>query len=161
MKKIIFCLAIILITYIIFIYAKGDKKKYIFKDNFQGVAIVYVNQDNGISFDNTNVVYDFTNSNLIVVKNKIPTGYYPYGFLKYSIIKDNGQEEKLKTTDKTFEEVKNEDSNVYLWEYYYTIGNCNGVEYETNIICTKSNLKKYLLERDKLVNTKVCIKATH
>jgi hypothetical protein len=148
-----------LIAYIIFIYAKGDKKKYLFKSGFQGVAVVYVNQVNGISIDNSNVVYDFKNSNVIAVKTKIPTGYYPLGFLKYFVIYENGQESKLKTTDKQVEEVKDE-SNIYLWEYYYTIGNCNGVEYETNIISTKSNLKKYLAERDKIVNSIVCNKAT-
>ncbi len=159
MKKIILCLAIILLAYIIFIYSKGDKKKYLFKSSFQGVAMIYVKQDNGIPIDNSNVVYDFRNSNVIAVKNKIPTGYYPLGYLKYFVINENGQESKLKRIDKPFEEAE-EDNNIYLWEYYYTIGNCNGVEYETNIISTKSNLKKYLIERDKIVNSIVCNKAT-
>ncbi|MCG9880794.1 MAG: hypothetical protein MH472_09375 [Bacteroidia bacterium] len=155
-KYIIIGLITTWMIYVICIYLTGKKETFLIRSGFEGTLIILANQPDGIEINESNVIYDFTNTNIIKLKGNLITGFSPWGYLNYYEINENNERKKLKTKDERIEELNSEDNFIYVWENYFSIGTCNGTDYEALVISKQKNIDSTLSLTQKMINQNVC-----
>jgi hypothetical protein len=157
MKKVTLILLALFVLYVAYLYITGRRETFIIPKGYEGVLLIIGNQKDGIEINKNHAIYDFTKSNIIKLKGDLITGFSPWGYLNYYEVDGNGEREKLETINEPPETVI-ENNKIYVWSYYFEIGNCNDVNYETIIISKKTTTDKIWTEKERLVNQEVCNK---
>ena len=152
MKKVTLILLAFFVLYVAYLYITGRRETYIVPKGYEGILLIIGNQKDGIEINKNHVVYDFTKSNIIKLKGDLVTGFSPWGYLNYYEVGENGEKEKIEAIDDEIETTSAEDSKVYMWSYYFEIGNCevrnNGkTNYQALIVSKKKNVKSFAIEK--------------
>lgn len=157
-KKIILGFLAIWIICIAWIYLTSTRITYIIPKGYEGPLLIIANQPNGININQHNIIYDFTKSNIILIKNSLDTGFTPLGYTKYYFY-NKGNKIPIDITDDV--KKNSNDKNLYIWDNYYQIGGCEvkhnvKISYEIIVLSKSINLNKVLDERDSLIQYNIC-----
>lgn len=154
-KKILLVLVGLWLLYVAYLYLTSPKATYLIKKGYEGPLLIIANQQDGIEVNPDNAIYDFTKGNVIKLKGNLVEGFFPWGYLNYYSVNENGEKENLKNIDSGQKE-----DQIYIWDNYYTSGGCDAkdvkVYYESIIVGKEANLLRIISEKNKLINDVAC-----
>lgn len=153
-KKIVLGLIVIWLASVAWIYLTSARVTFIVPKGYEGSLLIISNQPNGIAVDRQNIVYDFTKSNILLIKNSLDTGFTPAGYTNYYFWDKKNNKIPIEVTDDI--KKKPMDNNLYVWDNYYQIGGCElksntKLSYEVIVLASPRNLNKVLDERDSIL----------
>lgn len=155
LKRVLIVVVGLWLLYIAYLYIASPKATYLIKKGYEGPLLIIANQEDGIEINPKHAIYDFTKGNVIKLKGNLVEGFFPWGYLNYYSVNENGEKENLKSIDS-----EGQDDQIYILDNYYTSGGCEAknvkVYYESIIVGKESNVFRIVSEKNKLINEVAC-----
>ena len=85
--------------YVGYIYLTGIHVTYILPKGYEGPLLIVANQKDGVIINRNNIVYNFTKSNILRVKNSLDEGCSPMGYTNYFYSDKSNKLTELELTD--------------------------------------------------------------
>lgn len=147
----------IFVIYVISTYITGKRETFLIPKGYEGVLMIIANQPDGIEINTSHAIYDFTKSKVIKLKGDLITGFSPWGYLNYYAVSSTGEKVRLKVLDDSKEQANVNSNQIYVWDYYFQIGDYGvkehqNINYEALIICKPSSVDSVIRERNALLN---------